>query len=373
MTDQFIWNLLLQGEAYEFVKHYMYIRSCISSDVGVTDEVDARICKAQFALAIWNICGVKVAYPLTSRNRPAFGCRRVRVRWATLFQWSLSTGVCLTASLETLSTADFLTCILKCASMGVAVAKFPSSKLRFQEMWGVLLRIGGSKPSGVFALKGSQTMKFSLECKCRQDAAVLYSSSCPSNKWPNRAVSGARASKLSPSMRSYSISEQSEHTFASKASLYVPHSRFPVIETVAAGTNVPMVDDKMKAMRDAPGLQKEIQLLLLLSPRMVTKRLQANCQARRTDQQPIDSAQFDNGDQRHQLRYRDGNRAHVGERLSTVQRLRLDVRSGKFLRYRCVHLQRPSRSKLAGPDNLVAMKTGRQKEKFRLLELSAIV
>ncbi|GAA47261.1 hypothetical protein CLF_100145 [Clonorchis sinensis] len=59
-------------------------------------------------------------------------------------------------------------------------------------------------------------------------------------KGPNRAVSGARASKLLPSMRSYSISEQTEHTFASKASLYVPHSRFPVIETVTAGTNVPM-------------------------------------------------------------------------------------------------------------------------------------
>ncbi|GAA57414.1 ubiquitin carboxyl-terminal hydrolase 30, partial [Clonorchis sinensis] len=39
----------------------------------------------------------------------------------------------------------------------------------------------------------------------------------------------------------YSISEQAEHTFASKASFSVPHSRFPVIETVAGGTNVPMV------------------------------------------------------------------------------------------------------------------------------------
>ncbi|GAA56356.1 hypothetical protein CLF_110700 [Clonorchis sinensis] len=40
--------------------------------------------------------------------------------------------------------------------------------------------------------------------------------------------------------KSYPISEQIEHAFASKAWLYVPHSRFPVIETVAAGTNVPM-------------------------------------------------------------------------------------------------------------------------------------
>ncbi|GAA55963.1 neurofibromin 1, partial [Clonorchis sinensis] len=46
---------------------------------------------------------------------------------------------------------------------------------------------------------------------------------------------------LSPSMRSYPISEQTEHAFASKDLPYVLHSRFPVIETVAAGTNVPMV------------------------------------------------------------------------------------------------------------------------------------
>ncbi|GAA53573.1 hypothetical protein CLF_110546 [Clonorchis sinensis] len=46
--------------------------------------------------------------------------------------------------------------------------------------------------------------------------------------------------KLSASIRSYSISELTEDTFAYKVSLYVPHSRFPVIETVAAGNNVPM-------------------------------------------------------------------------------------------------------------------------------------
>ncbi|GAA54220.1 KRAB domain-containing zinc finger protein [Clonorchis sinensis] len=50
-------------------------------------------------------------------------------------------------------------------------------------------------------------------------------------------------------MRSYSISEQTEHTFASKASLYVPHSRIPVIETVAAGTNVPMAHISPKCIK----------------------------------------------------------------------------------------------------------------------------
>ncbi|GAA48374.1 hypothetical protein CLF_101527 [Clonorchis sinensis] len=41
----------VQGEAYEFVKRYMYIRSCIGSDCSVTDEVDERICNARVAVA----------------------------------------------------------------------------------------------------------------------------------------------------------------------------------------------------------------------------------------------------------------------------------------------------------------------------------
>ncbi|GAA50865.1 DNA-directed RNA polymerase III subunit RPC6 [Clonorchis sinensis] len=45
---------------------------------------------------------------------------------------------------------------------------------------------------------------------------------------------------LAQSSFRYPISEQTEDAFASKACLYVPHYRFPVIETVAAGTNVPM-------------------------------------------------------------------------------------------------------------------------------------
>ncbi|GAA52380.1 hypothetical protein CLF_107965 [Clonorchis sinensis] len=39
-------------------------------------------------------------------------------------------------------------------------------------------------------------------------------------KWPNRAFSDVRASKVSPSVRSHPISEQTEHAFASKASFY---------------------------------------------------------------------------------------------------------------------------------------------------------
>ncbi|GAA55307.1 hypothetical protein CLF_107556 [Clonorchis sinensis] len=39
------------GEAHEFVKRYVYIRSCISSDCSVTNEVDERICNARVAFA----------------------------------------------------------------------------------------------------------------------------------------------------------------------------------------------------------------------------------------------------------------------------------------------------------------------------------
>ncbi|GAA48280.1 hypothetical protein CLF_101410, partial [Clonorchis sinensis] len=46
--------------------------------------------------------------------------------------------------------------------------------------------------------------------------------------------------ELSPSVRNYPISEQTEHAIAYNAWLYAPHSRFPMMETAAAGTNVPM-------------------------------------------------------------------------------------------------------------------------------------
>ncbi|KER19740.1 hypothetical protein T265_11566 [Opisthorchis viverrini] len=53
---------------------------------------------------------------------------------------------------------------------------------------------------------------------------------------PGPSVSGAHA----PKSVATRISEQTEHASASKAWLYTPLFRFPVIETVAAGTNVPM-------------------------------------------------------------------------------------------------------------------------------------
>ncbi|KER30229.1 hypothetical protein T265_03287 [Opisthorchis viverrini] len=59
-------------------------------------------------------------------------------------------------------------------------------------------------------------------------------------KWSNRAVRGARVLKLLPSVRGYSIYGQIEYDFVSKAWFYVAMSRFPVIESVATGTNVHM-------------------------------------------------------------------------------------------------------------------------------------
>ncbi|KER33486.1 hypothetical protein T265_00603 [Opisthorchis viverrini] len=43
--------LTIQGEALEVVEHFTYLGSCISSDCSVTDEVNARICKARAAFA----------------------------------------------------------------------------------------------------------------------------------------------------------------------------------------------------------------------------------------------------------------------------------------------------------------------------------
>ncbi|KER31714.1 hypothetical protein T265_02084 [Opisthorchis viverrini] len=40
-----------QGEALEVVERFTYLGSCISSDCSVTDEVNARICKARAAFA----------------------------------------------------------------------------------------------------------------------------------------------------------------------------------------------------------------------------------------------------------------------------------------------------------------------------------
>ncbi|KER19540.1 hypothetical protein T265_11717 [Opisthorchis viverrini] len=44
-------SFTIQGEALEVVEHFTYLGSCISSDCSVTDEVNARVCKARAAFA----------------------------------------------------------------------------------------------------------------------------------------------------------------------------------------------------------------------------------------------------------------------------------------------------------------------------------
>ncbi|GAA55609.1 ADP-ribosylation factor-like 2-like 1, partial [Clonorchis sinensis] len=41
--------LAIQGEALKVVEHFTYLGSCVSSDCSVTDEINARICKARVA------------------------------------------------------------------------------------------------------------------------------------------------------------------------------------------------------------------------------------------------------------------------------------------------------------------------------------
>ncbi|GAA57813.1 hypothetical protein CLF_113229 [Clonorchis sinensis] len=62
------------------------------------------------------------------------------------------------------------------------------------------------------------------------------------------------------SYRLQPISEQTKHAFASKAWLYVPHSRFPVVETVAAGTNVFVVHaaSKNEDHKELPDTEADI-------------------------------------------------------------------------------------------------------------------
>ncbi|KAG5449086.1 hypothetical protein CSKR_100260 [Clonorchis sinensis] len=56
--------LTVQGEAYKFVMRYIYIRSCIGSDVSVADEVSARLCNARVAFSklkhLWRQSGVSL-------------------------------------------------------------------------------------------------------------------------------------------------------------------------------------------------------------------------------------------------------------------------------------------------------------------------
>ena len=96
--------LTIQGEALEVVERFTYLGSCISSDCSVTDEVNARICKARVAFAnlrhLWRQSGVSLnlkgrVYQATVRAVLLYGCETWPVRAAELRRLQVFDNRCL--------------------------------------------------------------------------------------------------------------------------------------------------------------------------------------------------------------------------------------------------------------------------------------
>ncbi|KER19717.1 hypothetical protein T265_11586 [Opisthorchis viverrini] len=85
--------LTIQGEVLEVVERLTYLGSCISSDCSVTDEVNARICKARAASDnlrhLWRQNGLSLnlkgrVYQATVRAVLLYGCETWPIRAADL-------------------------------------------------------------------------------------------------------------------------------------------------------------------------------------------------------------------------------------------------------------------------------------------------
>ncbi|KER32895.1 hypothetical protein T265_12734, partial [Opisthorchis viverrini] len=83
----------IQKEVLEVVEHFTYLGSCITSDCLVTDEVNARICKARTAFAnsrhLWGQSGLSLnlkgrVYQATLRAVLLYGCETWPIRAAEL-------------------------------------------------------------------------------------------------------------------------------------------------------------------------------------------------------------------------------------------------------------------------------------------------
>ncbi|KER26958.1 hypothetical protein T265_05867 [Opisthorchis viverrini] len=93
-----------KGEALEVVERFTYLGSCISSDCSVTDEVNARICKARAAFAnlrhLWRQNGLSLnlkgrVYQATVRAVLLYGCETWPIRAADLRRLQVFDNRCL--------------------------------------------------------------------------------------------------------------------------------------------------------------------------------------------------------------------------------------------------------------------------------------
>ncbi|KER29596.1 hypothetical protein T265_03797 [Opisthorchis viverrini] len=96
--------LTIQGEVLEVVERFTYLGSCISSDCSVTDEVNARICKARAAFAnlrhLWRQNGLSLnlkgrVYQATVRVVLFYGCETWLIRAADLRRLQAFDNRCL--------------------------------------------------------------------------------------------------------------------------------------------------------------------------------------------------------------------------------------------------------------------------------------
>ncbi|KER22936.1 hypothetical protein T265_09067 [Opisthorchis viverrini] len=97
-------SLTIQGEVLEVVERSTYLGSCISSDCSVTDEVNARICKARAAFAnlrhLWRQNGLSLnlkgrVYQATVRAVLLYGCETWPIRAANLRRLQVFDNRCL--------------------------------------------------------------------------------------------------------------------------------------------------------------------------------------------------------------------------------------------------------------------------------------
>ncbi|KER28801.1 hypothetical protein T265_04411 [Opisthorchis viverrini] len=97
-------TLTIQGEVLQVVERFTYLGSCISSDCSVTDEVNARICKARAAFAnsrhLWRQNGLSLnlkgrVYQATVRAVLLYGCETWPIRAADLRRLQVFDNRCL--------------------------------------------------------------------------------------------------------------------------------------------------------------------------------------------------------------------------------------------------------------------------------------
>ncbi|KER28372.1 hypothetical protein T265_13592, partial [Opisthorchis viverrini] len=97
-------NIYEAGEVLELVERFTYLGSCISSDCSVTDEVNARICKARAAFAnlrhLWRQNGLSLnlkgrVYQTTVRAVLLYDCETWPIRAAELRRLQVFDNRCL--------------------------------------------------------------------------------------------------------------------------------------------------------------------------------------------------------------------------------------------------------------------------------------